>query len=87
MAAGSKNEDVSFFEDLENQLEIQIEPQYFETPRRFRSPSLINPLPSSTLLFSYLIEVIEILGKKIEQTNNNEEDPLLSLQVCHFNFI
>jgi hypothetical protein len=78
MAAAGGDDGVSFFEDLENKLELQIEPQYFEIPRKFRSCGALH-FPLTYL--SYLIEVIEILGKKIEQTNDTEEDPLLSLQV------
>jgi hypothetical protein len=78
MAAAGADDGVSFFEDLENKLELQIEPQYFEIPRKFRSCGAPH-FPLTYL--SYLIEVIEILGKKIEQTNDTEEDPLLSLQV------
>jgi len=57
------NDTIQFFNELETSLEKTIEPHYFDIPRRFR----------------YLIEVIEVMGKKIEQKSCGGEDPLLSL--------
>jgi hypothetical protein len=65
--ADQSKEVTNFFDKLESELEQEVPAHYYDRPRRFRS----------------LLEVIDVLGSKIENTGSDEvdeKDSVLSLQ-------